>query len=163
MNNLKRKPQRSAFNPGPRRRFMAIVVAVVVLICAIGIMSFMLVQNNRRIEQGRQQMVSGILDDLTMMQRTYEQFEQPRADIEGELLPRIKMHLYSAYTQNLTLVDINGQKASILGNDFYTRMNAAIDSIDKLFKSGGVLDNKNNALTPLIAEIQVMLTEHEQS
>ena len=137
--------------------FIAIVVAV--LIVALCVAVIFAVRNSQRMNEGRAQIEETILDNLTMILRTYDRFPEPKADIGGELLPEISKHLHTAYAQNNTLIDLHGASTSILDNDLYSQINEAIDALDREVKADRIVNAAENALTPYVERLRQILAE----
>ncbi len=157
MSSLQLKRARSAQNPQLRRRLILVAAVIGALAVALGITLYVLIQNNQRLSQGRAQIESGILSDLTMIVRTYDAMKEPKADIAGQVLPEISKHIYSAYSQDNVLMDLHGKGASILGNELYTKINGAIETMERQIKADRIIDATSNELTQYVAQIQRIL------
>lgn len=157
MSSFRLRRPRATQNPAAKRKLMLIGVMVAVLCVALVVTTVFLIRSSQRMAAGRAQIEDAILSDLLMILRTYERFSEPRADIGGQFLPEISKHLYSAYTQDMVLIDLHGTGASILSNELYSNVNAAIETIDREIKADRIVNAADNALTPYIAQIQQIL------
>ena len=157
MSSLKLRKSRALRHPGEQRKRLLIAIIVAALCIALCITVVFLIRSGRRMDEGRMQIEETILDNMTMMLRTYDRFTETKADIGGQLLPDISKHLYTAYTQDSVLIDLHGARASILGNELYTQINAAVDVIDREIKADRIVNVTENALTPYMAQIREIL------
>ncbi len=142
-------------------RRMVLIGVVAALCIALTVTVVILVRNDREVDRGRTQLESGVTGDLAQILRVYTQFGEPRADLQKELLPEMNKYLYSAYAQNATLIELYGPSSSILSNELYTQIDAAITQVDREVSAGSVIDSANNALTPYMVELQAILAAGE--
>lgn len=149
-------------NLANRSRFYplyALAALSLTLAIALGVVGVLKARDSRVLSANREQLRSGIESDLTMVLRTYEQVSLPRADVAGELLPTMRMHLYSAYSLNNILTDTYGANSSVLDYELYNQLNAAMDEVDRQINAGQIVDYKSATLTSYIGEMQGVMAQ----
>ena len=157
---MKLRGSRALRNPGDKRRAMIIAITAGVLLIALVITVIFLVRSDRKIDQNRTQIEETILDNMTMMLRTYERFSEPKPDITGSILPEMNKYLYTAYTQDNILSQQYGADASLMGNELYTHIEEAILAIERNVKADRIIDEKNNELQPYMDQIKGIVADH---
>ncbi|MDL2206276.1 hypothetical protein LJC33_05125 [Eubacteriales bacterium OttesenSCG-928-N13] len=146
--------------PGNRVRLNPVYVLcalVLALAIALTVVSVMKARSDRLVYDSREELRTGIQNDLTMIMRTYDQFTLPRVDVAGSLLPTIRTHLYSAYSLNNVLIDVYGMDASIVSHEFYTTVSNAIDQTNREIEAGQRVDFTENPMTACMAEMELLL------
>ncbi len=138
-----------------------LVALVLVLAIALTVIGIQKSREGRMLISAREQLKSSIQSDLTMVMRTYDQLNLPKADISGTLLPVIRQHLYSAYAMNTVLADVYGNEHSILDNGFYTQIMSAVDEMDSQIGRGIIVDVTTSALSGCITEMRNNLANSE--
>lgn len=137
-------------------RYPLYAMALLSLVLAVALAVTLIMKNDdtRMANLGREQLKSSIQSDLTMVLRTYDQLNLPRADIQGELLPDIREHLYTAYAMNNVLSSVYGKGESILDNEFYTQITLAVDEIERQINMGQIVDIPASSLTSCMLKMK---------
>ena len=157
MSSLQLRRPRPLHSVITRQRLIAAVIAAAILGVALAITVALYVRQNRMVKYVQAQLEHAILSDLAMVVRTYDRMSEPKVDINGEILPGIEKHLYSAYMQDHVLVDMQGMHASVIGNQIYSDGEVAIGTLNREVKADRIVNATENALTPFITDVKDIL------
>ena len=136
----------------------AVIAVFVALAIALSVVSILLTQRSKRLEEGYNVLAGLIQTDLNMALRAFEESGLPGADLSGDVVPAMRMYLYTADSLNEVLVDQYGKGASVLDENLYQQINLALDDIVKLVNIGQSTDA---AITQLSAYMATLKTNME--
>ena len=119
----------------------AVIAVFTALVIALSVVSILLIQRSKRLESGYNVLAGQIQADLNMALRAFEESSLPNADLAGEVVPAMRMYLYTADSLNEVLVDQYGKGASVLDENLIQQINLALGDIVKLVNIGQSTDS----------------------
>lgn len=132
----------------------AVIAVFAALVIALSVVSILLTQRSKRLEAGYHVLAGQIQSDLNLALRTFEESSLPNTDLAGEVVPAMRMYLYTADSLNEVLVDQYGKGASVLDENLYQQINLALDDIVKLVNFGQSTDGVISQLSAYMATLK---------
>lgn len=133
----------------------AVVAVITALALALGVVSVLLVRRAQSLETGYDALTGHIQADLNLALRKFGEASLPKADLAGEIVPTMRMYLYSADSFNEVLTDQYGE--SVLDEDLYQQITLALDDIERRVNAGQSTDSVLSQLGQYMATLETNL------
>ena len=157
MISFKRTKKRSYRNPLKRR----------LLFCVVGLFAVMLTltlsafasrsRMAAHLTETREIMAACIQSDMSKALSCFETIDRKSADLSGEVLPTLRLHMYSANSMNHLLTETFGEKYSVIDDEQYDVFQSIMDQFDQLLAAGQSTDPAKDELTACMTAFQKAL------
>jgi hypothetical protein len=137
----------------------AAIALFAVLAIALGVVSGLMVSRAKRLETGYNALINHIQTDLNMALRKFDDASLPKADLAGDIVPEMRMYLYSADSFNDVLTQQYGGDASVLDDALYQQITLALNDIERLVRTGQSTDEALLQLGQYMATLQTTLSD----
>ncbi len=156
MITFKRTRKRSYQHPGEKYLFYGIAgvftLMLVMLVVAFSGRSRM----NEQLLETREMMASSIQSDMSRALDSYGGINRKSADLQGDILPTMRQHMYAANSMNKVLTETYGEEYSMIDKELYDSFQAIMEEFDKRLSAG---QSTESAKEQLIACMNGMTAE----
>ncbi len=101
-----------------------------------------------QLDETREMMAASVQSDMYAAISSYLTIDRRSADIEGDILPTMKNHMYSARSMNRVLSETFGEKYSLIDEKDYSQFLSVMAEFDRLLASGQSTDPAKELLVP---------------
>ncbi|MEA4898925.1 hypothetical protein ACH6CV_16040 [Bacillota bacterium Meth-B3] len=136
MGFFKLKKTRSRVHPTQRYPRYAAIALLVALTGALIVVGVLKGRAQGRLAFGRQQLATQIQSNLGQATRTFEKMSLPGANVQGDILPAMKLHLFAAGELNKVMVETYGPQSSMIDQDIFGQIDLAIAQIARNIAEG---------------------------
>lgn len=135
---------------------IAVGVALVVALIAVSVAKKNI---TNAYEKGRVQLAQSIQTNINEALRAFDRITLPNADVQGDILPTMRTHLYAARTLNEAMVDTYGITSGVVDAEVFTQIETAIDEVERSIDSGLSIQTARDTLSRYITSMETALIE----
>ena len=162
MKTLRLKRGRNPVHRTRRYPLYALLIALVAVSVALIIVSVAKKNITTAYERGREQIALSIQTNINEALRAFDRIALPGADVEGDILPSMRTHLYAAKALNDTMVDTYGAGSAIFENELFTQIENAIDQVEKSIVAGQSTQAARETLASHMTRMETAMAERLQ-
>lgn len=138
-------------------------LVAMVLILGLGVwLTVAQVHLNRaqdQLNQNREQLAERIQGDLNMVLKSYDELDRRNVDVQGDILPALRQHLYTAYALDNILIDSYGQNYSVLSSELYQNIENSLAGFDRLLANGQDIESAQADLSVYMVEVATLMEQ----
>lgn len=104
----------------------------------------------------RQNLATSIQSDLNAAMRAYERASLPTADLDGDIFPAMRRHLYAARTGNRVMEDT--YRESVVDEQTLDQIESAMGQVEHMLALGQSTDSALSALGAILGQMEADLS-----
>lgn len=157
MISFRRSRTRSFEHQGEKYLLIALagsfILLVVMLLFAFSGKSRLQAQMDESLEM----MAASVQSDVYNALNSYRTIDHKSADVEGDILPTMKRHMYSAHSMNRVLTETFGEEYSLIDEESYNEFESVMREFDRVLSAGQSTKAAKELLVPCMNKFQNML------
>lgn len=157
MGFFKLKKTRSRVHHTQRYPQYAAVALLVLLAGALIVVSVLRGRAQGQLALGRQQLATQIQSNLGQATRAFERMSLPGADVQGDILPEMKLRLFAAGELNEVMIETYGPQSSMIDQDIFGQIDLAIAQITRNIAEGTSPRLAQDTLSSYMAQMEADL------
>lgn len=111
------------------------------------------------LRQSEESLISSVYASITSLERSYEAMSLPGADVENDILPKMRLNLNAAKTVNKILVDVYGDDRAVLSDDMFTQIDESISYMESVIEMGKSQDDAKTQMGQCMEKVQIAMMQ----
>lgn len=136
---------------------MGVIGGFVLILLAMLILNGFRVSAQNRLTQSREAMAASVQNDVNQAFGVYGSINRKNADLEGDILPKLRLYMYSAYSMDKVLTETYGEQYALLSKELYEQFLTAMDEYDRLLSIGQSTDSAKELLVAAMSNVETTL------
>lgn len=156
MITFKRTRKRSYQHPGEKYFFYSIAGVFALMLVMLVVAFSGRNRLNTQLCEAREMMAASIQTDMNQAFSSYDGINRKSADLQGDILPAMRQHMYAANSMNKVLSETFGKEYSMIDKELYDSFQAIMEEFDKQLSAG---QSTESAKEQLVACMNGMVAE----
>ena len=111
----------------------------------------------KQLDTSLEMMAASVQSDVYNALTVYRTIDHKSADVEGDILPTMKRHMYSAYSMNRVLKETFGDEYSLIDDEAYNEFESVMREFDRVLSAGQSTKAAKESLVPCMNGFQNMI------
>lgn len=158
MVSFKRTKRRNYKHPGDQRLLLGVAGMFVLMLTIILGVSSGKNRTEAQLAETREIMAASIQSDMNEALRSCENIDRKNADLAGDVLPTMRLHMYAANEMNDALTEVFGEEYSMIDAERHDDFEAIMDEFDRLMVAGHSTDSTKEKLIACMDGFKVALS-----